>query len=348
MFGKSFKIVEPKRFDLYIEDIICGKEEAIVKIEYGAICKADLRYYLGDRDSRTLGFKYPMNLLHEAVGTIIKDNTNTFNKGDKVVLTPNIMRGNDDKCENCVCDIEELGENYCPNAKFASSSCDGFGREYVNYPATNLIRIPDEVDIKIATFAELISVTLAAYRRINLTGKETIAIWGDGILGYILSVILEHIHNEGKIIAVGKHEDKLKQFPVDKFYLIGDKNISDENIHVAYECVGGQASELAINEAIDNILVGGNIVLTGVAESLVGINTRKILEKGISIHGVTRSSNKDFEVALEKLTNKEVRKKIKRLILSEVKIKNIVDYYRVFEIELNNRKLGKNILNFQL
>ena len=59
MLGKSFKIVEPKRFDLYIENIKMGQNEAIVKIEYGAICKADLRYYLGARDKRILGFKYP-------------------------------------------------------------------------------------------------------------------------------------------------------------------------------------------------------------------------------------------------------------------------------------------------
>ena len=45
MLGKSFKIVEPRRFDLYIDDLVCAPDEAIVKIEY-AICKADLRYYL--------------------------------------------------------------------------------------------------------------------------------------------------------------------------------------------------------------------------------------------------------------------------------------------------------------
>ena len=60
MLSKSFKIVEPKRFDLYIEDIICEADEAIVRIEYGAICKADLRYFRARiKDSR---FKYPMNL----------------------------------------------------------------------------------------------------------------------------------------------------------------------------------------------------------------------------------------------------------------------------------------------
>lgn len=348
MFGKSFKIVEPKRFDLYVEDVQALEKEAIVKIEYGAICKADLRYYLGARDKRTLGFKYPMNLIHEAVGTIVIDKTNTFNIGDRVVLTPNMTAHIKEKCANCVCDIPELGENYCPQAKFASSSINGFGREYVNYPVSNLINIPSEVNSRVATFAELISVSIATYRRLNLNGNETIGIWGDGILGYILATTLKYMHKDGKIIVIGKHEDKLIKFPTDTFYLIGDKNIKNENINVVYECVGGEASESAINEAIDDIVVGGQIILTGVAESIIGINTRKVLEKGISIFGVTRSSNKDFEMALEILGDKMASEYIERLVLSEVEIKDIVDYYKVFEMELYNRKLGKNILSFSL
>lgn len=348
MLGKSFKIVEPKRFDLYIEDIKCAEDEAIVKIEYGAICKADLRYYLGARDKRTLGFKYPMNLLHEAVGTVIRDKTKTFEEGDRVVLSPNVLSQVKEKCEHCVCDIRELGENYCPQAKFASSSIDGFGREYVNHPVSNLIKIPSEIDFNVAVFTELISVSIAIYRRLSLRGSETIAIWGDGILGYILFTVLKHLHKDGEIIAIGKHEEKLNQFPTDKYYLIGDKKIKDENIEVAYECVGGQGSGSAINEAIDNIVTGGKIVLTGVAESLVSINTRKILEKGISLYGVTRSSNEDFIRAIEILKDKEVRSNISKLILSEVEINSIIDYYRVFEIELSNKELGKNILKFKL
>lgn len=299
MLSKSFKIVEPKRFDLYIEDIICEVDEATIRIEYGAICKADLRYYLGARDKRTLGFKYPMNLLHEAIGTILLDKTNKFEVGDRVVLVPNIMSKSNGKCSHCVCEIPELGENYCPNAKFASSNYNGFGREYVNYPVRNLIKIPDNIEPKIAVFLELISVAIAAHRRVQLNGDETIAIWGDGILGYILCCILKVIHKDGKIIAVGKHENKIKQFPADKYYLIGNTSMSKENIDVAYECVGGNSSGNAINESIKIINFGGRIVLTGVAEDYVGINTRNILEKGISLYGVTRSSVADFEKAIQ-------------------------------------------------
>lgn len=347
MLGKSFKIVEPKRFDLYLEDIVCENHEAIVKINYAAICKADIRYYLGNRDIRILGLKYPMNLIHEALGTVILDKSKKFNVGDRVVLVPNIVSKTRDKCLHCICDDPNLGENYCPNAVFASSNYNGFSREYINYPIDNLIKIPDDIESNIAVFSELISVAISAYRRLDLIGNETIGIWGDGILGYIFCSTFSKIHS-GKIIVIGKHKEKLKKFPVQYSYLIGDNRIKNENISVAYECVGGDSSGNAINESVDNIKVGGKIVLTGVAENYIGVNTRKILEKGIAIYGVTRSSVADFQKAIQLFRDEQFRLWISRLILDEIYIENIGDYYNAFEMELKNSKLGKYILHFNL
>ncbi|HHT48492.1 MAG TPA: alcohol dehydrogenase catalytic domain-containing protein [Firmicutes bacterium] len=347
MLGKSFKIVEPRRFDLYIDDLVCAPDEAIVKIEYAAICKADLRYYIGARDKRTLGFKYPMNLLHEAVGSIILDKTNRFKVGERVVLVPNIIPKTKHDCVHCVCARADLGENYCPNSFFASSNYNGFAREYVNYPVDYLIKIPLDLEPQLATFTELISVAISASRRLNLNGDEAIGVWGDGVLGYILSTTLRYLH-KGKIVVVGKNEDKLRQFKAHAHYLAGDPKLFEEEIQVAYECVGGGFSAEAINEIIDQIVVGGRIILTGVAEEQVGINTRKILEKGLSLYGVTRSNRNDFKKALTLLENKEFQADISPLILNELTISDITDFYRAFEAELGNKRLGKKILRFNL
>ena len=348
MLGKSFKIVEPRRFDLYIDDLVCASDEALVKIEYAAICKADLRYYLGARDKRTLGFKYPMNLLHEAVGTVILDKTNSFHGGDRVVLVPNIIPKIRHECAHCVCARADLGENYCPNSFFASSNYNGFAREYANYPVAYLLKVPENLQPQVAVFTELISVAISAYRRLNLNGDEAIGVWGDGVLGYILSTTLRHIHRKGKIVVVGKDEDKLRQFKAHAHYQAGDPKIREEDLEVAYECVGGPFSAGAINEIIDKISVGGSIVLTGVAENPVEINTRKILEKGLSLYGVTRSNQRDFAKALTLFEKKEFQEEISRLILDELTINDITDFYRAFEGELENKRLGKNILRFNL
>lgn len=347
MISKSFKIVEPKRFDLYIEDIVASEGEALVKVDCVAICKADLRYYEGNRDRRLLGLKYPMNLLHEATGIVIADKSKTLEIGERVVLVPNIIK-EPDKCLNCVCHIDNLGENYCPKALFASSNTDGFSKEIINYPINNLIKIPGNLESRIAVFTELISVALASYRRIQLQGHEVIGVWGDGILGYIMCTVLQELHPNGKVIGIGKHIEKIEKLPVDKSYLINDENIENENIDIVFECVGGLGAEGAINEAIESINVGGTIVLTGVSENLVPLNTRKVLEKGIMLVGVTRSNTTDFRKAISLFESKKFKKNIERLILKELVVENIVDYYDAFEQDLKNRKLGKSIIQFNV
>ncbi|MBN9900796.1 alcohol dehydrogenase catalytic domain-containing protein [Bacillus thuringiensis] len=346
MFGKSFKVVNPKQFELYIEEVESKDNCATVRIDTAAVCKADLRYYLGNRDPRLLALKYPMNLLHEAVGTVVKDPTGTFKKGQKVALVPNIA-SNCDKGnkKHHACGKSELGENYCPDALFASSNYNGFAREYVNYPVGNLVEFPEEIPFSIGVFSELISVCMSTIRRIKIEGNETIAVWGDGILGYILCSVLKQIHS-GDVFIVGKNESKLNEFLVtDKFY-IGEEKLRELNIDIAFECVGGNGAESAIEEIINAISIGGKIVLTGVSEQNVEINTRKILEKGLSMFGVTRSNVEDFRNGIKLFQSKEFTNSIEKLIIDEYSIKNIKEFYSVFELESKNRSLGKNLLKF--
>lgn len=345
MLSKGFKVVSPKTFEIYYEDVVVKENEALVKMEMGAVCKADLRYYLGQREERILGLKYPMRLLHEVVGTILKDPTNTLKVGQKVVLVPNIS----DCAKECLsgCSFQEtLGENYCPKAKFASSNIDGFSCEYISFPVSNIIPVKEEVPSEKAVFAELTSVALAAIRRYPDLNNKVIGVWGDGVVGYILTSVLKTITNS-KIIAIGKTPAKLEKFPANKTYLAQDKSIKDEHIDIAFECVGGKASQYALNEIIDNIAIGGKIVLTGVSESSIEINTRKILEKGILLTGSTRSSVEDFKRAVGLIEGAQYSEYLTTLISDIVTIKDISDYYNVFEYEAQNRSLGKNVLKFQ-
>ncbi|MBG9454827.1 hypothetical protein ABE61_12430 [Lysinibacillus sphaericus] len=345
MLSKSFKIIEPKRFEIYIEDIVPKKGEALIKIDYASICKADIRYYEGNRDERLLALKYPMSLIHEATGIVLRDPTGHYENGTRVVLVPNRVEANE-PCDFCVCDNPQLGENYCPQAIFASSNSDGFSKESLAYPVDYLVKIPTTLSSRHAVFSEMISVVSAIIRSTKMPEQGTVAVWGDGILGYLVCATLRILYPQYRLIVFGKHEEKLKQFPVDAYYLTTD--FAKENIVFAYECVGGKGSESAIQQILSQIQVGGTIILSGVTEDPIAIPTRKILEKGLTMKGVTRSRRQDFLKAIELLQNDDFLALIEVLIISESKITSIVDFYKAFEQEINNQVLGKHLMQFYI
>lgn len=75
----------------------------------------------------------------------------------------------------------------------------------------------------------------------------------------------------------------------------------------------------------------------GVSENKIPINTRMVLEKGLSLIGNSRSSYEDFEAALNFLeTFKHTYDYFKTIISTEIIVRNINDIHKAFNADLNN------------
>ena len=73
----------------------------------------------------------------------------------------------------------------------------------------------------------------------------------------------------------------------------------------------------------------------GVSEYKVNINTRDILEKGLTLLGSSRSGRIDFEKAIEMISDKKFERRFKNIIELEQPVRNIKDIHRVFATDLN-------------
>ena len=342
MFTRSYKITEPKRFEIFVEDIY--SEDILVRPENLAICKADIRYYLGNRDRNVMKSKFPMSLIHEATGVVVRDHSGKLKKGQRVVLLPCIKADCDGtKCLNCVRDNEALLDNYCPESRFRSSNFDGFSKEMINTSSDYLVEIPDEIGVE-AVFSELISVGCCAMRRAGLwdKGAEKIAVWGDGIMGYIIALVAKYGVG-ADVSVVGLDDEKLALFDFADTYYANDID-SMPNISVAVEAVGGNASATAVNQSIDKLCSGGTIILCGVSNENAPINTRMVLEHGLTLMGTTRSVRCDFEKAIELLKIDEFRERIIRLVEGIDVVDNINKYYKAFDMASKSQRLGKRIM----
>lgn len=329
MINYIYQLTAPKVFNIKYSSI-SKKGKVIVKPNYLSICHADQRYYLGNRDISILRKKLPMALIHEACGKVVYDDTNTYKVGQKVVMIPNTPNPEEKS--------DVIFENYTKGSKFLSSGYDGFMREFVDMPLDRVVPyegIPDNI----AAITEFVSVGVHAITRFKLSShkiRNSIGVWGDGSLAYVVASILCIEFPKTKIYVIGKNIEKLKQFTfVNKTYL-ADELPDDFNVDHAFECAGGEGSYYAIDDIIKYINPQGYVMLMGVSENKVSINTRNILEKGLSFIGCSRSGREDFKKAIEYMENKDLDKRLKTIICEDSPVSNIGDVNRVFANDLNN------------
>lgn len=326
MINYVYQLVRPGVISVKYEDVE-SKGNVIVRPLYMAICHADQRYYRGMRDIDKLRNKLPMALIHECIGEVVFDPNNMFGKGQKVAMIPNVKAKIEDK---------NIYENYQKGSAFLSSGKDGFMREFVNLCADRLVDIGNAPE-QFAAISEFISVGVHAVNRLIKNANknmESFGVWGDGSLAYVVSSILKQTFPNAKVCVVGRDTFKLSQFTFADETYFSDSIPKNFCIDHAFECAGGEGSFYAIDDIIKYINPQGTVMLMGVSENKVAINTRDVLEKGLKLIGSSRSGREDFEKAVEFLNDPTFQRRIGRIIYEDEAVSSISDIHRVFETDL--------------
>ncbi|MCW0952908.1 zinc-binding dehydrogenase [Weissella ceti] len=312
----------------------------IVRPTLMSLCRADERYYTGMRDQKILAQRLPMALVHESVGEVVRDTSNTFKPGTLVAMIPTHAHGHD----------KLVSDNYLRSSTFRSSTEDGFMREYVAMEPENLIEIPQEAKSNMNAFFEVVSVAVQAIHRLKETminRSDKIGIWGDGNVAYITAVVARELFPDSELFVFGKHQEKLDYISFAKTLQINDIP-EDLVIDQAIEVVGGQGSKSAIEQIIKYIKPRGTIVLSGVSENPVAINTRMVLEKGLSLVGTTRSTREDFQTAIDMVANSDAAKNRLEVMVPEVQeVRTIQDITDAFDDDLT-KNWGKTVLDWKM
>jgi ribitol-5-phosphate 2-dehydrogenase len=341
MINQVYRLVRPRQFVVDYFDMSLSESQVIVRPTYCSICAADRRYYFGKRSKEILRQKLPMALLHESIGKVVHDTTKTFKIGESVVMIPNEPTESSPVIE----------ENYLRSSRFHSSNCDGFMQDYVFLRPDRLVSLPKDIDRTIAAFTELMSVSMQAIRQFKkraLYSPKLIGVWGDGNLGFITSLFLKKIFVHSKVYLFSKHGNKAEHFS------FADQVVSidhvPENLMVdhAFECVGGSGSESAIAQIIDHIQPMGTIMAMGVSENPIAVNTRMVLEKGLSLIGTSRSGRTDFVNTVDFLKkNPDVCEYMKALVSSVQTIHHVTEISKVFEHDLSTF-WGKTVIKWDM
>lgn len=337
MLNTIYRLVEPRKIEIEFNDIQMNDEQVIIRPTHLSICNADQRYYQGTRAPEVLAKKLPMALIHEGIGVVVHDSKGEFKPGESVVMVPNTHEEID----------EYIAANYLRSSKFRASGFDGFMQDNVAMRRDLIVRLPENVDKEVAAFTEIISVSMHAidrFERFSHGRKEHIAVWGDGNLAFITSLLLRYRFPNTKLYIMGVNHDKMINFTfADETYDVREIP-KDIIIDHAFECVGNVASGNAIAQIIDYIRPEATISILGVSENPVPINTRMVLEKGLNIFGSSRSSRKDFEHTVEMFVeHPEMIEYLKNIVGDVVDVRGIDDMHTAFQKDMSKAG-GKTIM----
>jgi len=339
MINQSYRLFSPRQIRCELIDEKVSTEDVVVRPTYLSICAADQRYYTGNRSKEVLKKKLPMALIHEAIGEAVFDPKREYLPGTKVVMIPNTPIEKD----------EVIKENYLRSSYFRSSGYDGFMQSLVTIRRDRIIPY-GEISDRVAVLLELMSVGMNAlehFEHYSHLKKQTLGVWGCGSVGFVTALILKKTFPNAEVIVFGTTDEKLSYFQfADQTFRI-DNIPPDLRVDHAFECVGGASCEDAINQIIDYINPEGTIALMGVSENNVPINTRMVLEKGLTLIGNSRSSYEDFYNSIEFLQNyPEAQGYLENIISDEVVVKAISDITTAFDLDVNNE--FKTIMKWEI
>ncbi len=325
--NRIYSLVKPGTFVEKTVEIDENSEAVLVRPRFLSICHADQRYYQGKRSPEVLAKKLPMALIHEGIGEVLRDPKGEFPAGMLVAMVPNTP-------------VEEdsvIAENYLRSSRFRGSGFDGFMQDKIDMERGRLVPLPEGVDTTVAAFTELAAVsyhTINRFDRFSHARRNRIGIWGDGNLAYITSLLLKTRFPQYEVCIFGIDEGKMADFSfVDATYHCSDIP-KDLRVDHAFECVGGKASGIAINQIIDFIHPEGTIAIMGVSEELVPIHTRMVLEKGLRIFGSSRCGVADFRDLLALYRKRpDVAEKMKKIVGEVLTIHTMEDMNAAFEAD---------------
>jgi threonine dehydrogenase-like Zn-dependent dehydrogenase len=167
--------------------------QAIVRVTLAGVCNTDLELVRG-----YMGFRGVLG--HEFTGEVVEGPDDW--RGRRVVGEINFACG---RCATCAAGLPR----HCPSRRVMGiQGADGALAEYVQVPVANLHAVPDAVPDARAVFAEPLAAAFEILEQVRVEPGTDCLVLGDGKLGLLVAQVLDAAG--GRVLAIGRHEDKLE------------------------------------------------------------------------------------------------------------------------------------------
>lgn len=290
-----------------------------VKVKYAGICGTDLHEYL----HKTFVTEDKMILGHEFTGEIVEvgEAVTGFKTGDRVAIEPIWGCG---ECDTC----KTGNYNICPDMKSYGIHENGGFAEYVVVKEANLYALPDTLSYEFAALVEPLAVILQAIRKSKFKIGDSVALFGAGPIGLLLSeslraagaskIFVAEVSEERRELALKMGADIVIN-PAEEDAVQVIKDNTNGGVDVSFDAAGVEAT---FNQALDCIKPNGEFMIVSVFANPINYHptAQVVSEKKINS---SLGYNNIFAQAIDLLSKGSLN--VEPVITSVISLENIVE-----------------------
>ena len=288
--------VGPRRVEVReVPDPVPAPDETLIRIETAGICGSDLHLFDGSNPYAN----YPRTQGHEFSGRVVAFGgayDGPVKVGDRVTVEPLIWCGECFPCRNG-------RHNCCTKLKVLGVHTDGAFAEMIAvksralFPAIGL-------DAELTALVEPISIGMQVVTRGMVTGKDTVLVYGAGVIGQAALVCA--CDRGARVLVVDKLASRLELATALGAEVVAQAGRDDvpraikewtngEGPAVAIDATGAPS---VIRAAIDAVAPSGRVVIVGISNQEVSIPVIEFSRKELTILG-SRNNTGVFGEALD-------------------------------------------------
>lgn len=264
-----------------------GPDEVLIRVRKTAICGTDIHIYNWDEwAAKTI--PAPMIVGHEFSGEIVEIGaavTRDLHVGQRVSGEGHVIDFNSEAARSGRFHLD-------PNTVGVGVNRQGAFADYLVIPAFNVVPLPDDVSDDVGAILDPFGNAVHTAQQFDLMGEDVL-VTGAGPIGIMAAAVARQAGARSVVLT------DVNQFRLDLATKIADVrpvNVAKEDLRdvmaaegirdgfaVALEMSG---SVPAIRQAIDALMMGGNLAMLGIPSQTMDVAWGDIILKALTIRGV--------------------------------------------------------------
>ncbi|WP_082594852.1 L-threonine 3-dehydrogenase [Sphingomonas sp. Root710] len=265
----------------------CGPDDVLIRIRRTAICGTDVHIYNWDDWARKT-IPVPMIVGHEFSGEIVEIGG---------AVSRDLRLGQRVSGEGHVIDINSAAAragrfHLDPNTVGVGVNRQGAFAEFLAIPAFNVVPLPDDVSDDIGALLDPFGNAVHTAQQFDLMGEDVL-VTGAGPIGIMAAAVARRAGARSVVLT------DINRFRLDLAAKIADVRTVDvsredlrdvmaqegieQGFSVALEMSG---SAPAIRQAVDALVMGGNLAMLGIPAGAMEVAWADIILKALTIRGV--------------------------------------------------------------